>query len=385
MNTKHEFHNPDNLTPEQIGEGYRLLLKSEIKKNREENPDIQCWISGGLLWGANFGDGYCGSEKSLTYRVPLSTWPLPEAVPQCSPGSEGPHGEPTDWIPWHGGKCPLKDEWVEEWGIRTSWGEELRPDWKPSEHDWRHLENTSINRIIAYRVLKWKEKPYAAPPVKSPEVAELQERFAEPLPPVETFPAAMEAVTKQESTPTDNDAWESLLHTNADLKREVSELKKELKGLSQDYADSDAEIVNLQAQLQGVITACHLRGYNVGDPLGEWIEKQFEDAEAKLKATEARLAQLEWIPFSERLPSRADGDSRGYVLTANNKAHFVMWYNDTPAESTHWRPFTPPTLIDTERVEFEKWWSARCVSGEEHKTNLKDAMHDAWKAARRTK
>ena len=58
------------------------------------------------------------------------------------------------------------------------------------------------------------------------------------------------------------------MRTNADLGREVSELKKQRDALS--------------SQLQGVITACHLRGYNVGDSLGEWIEKQFEDALANL-------------------------------------------------------------------------------------------------------
>ena len=70
----------------------------------------------------------------------------------------------------------------------------------------------------------------------------------------------------QESPPTDNDPWDSLLRTNANLGREVSELKKQRDVLS--------------SQLQGVITACHLRGYNVGASLGEWIEKQFADARA---------------------------------------------------------------------------------------------------------
>lgn len=68
----------------------------------------------------------------------------------------------------------------------------------------------------------------------------------------------------QESPPTDNDPWECLLRTNANLGREVSELKKQRDVLS--------------SQLQGVIVACHLRGYHVGDSLGEWIEKQFADA-----------------------------------------------------------------------------------------------------------
>jgi len=67
-----------------------------------------------------------------------------------------------------------------------------------------------------------------------PEIHELQERFTEPqltyhqwrgepLPPVETFPAAMEAVTKQESPPTDNDTWNSLLESRAKLERELRE------------------------------------------------------------------------------------------------------------------------------------------------------------------
>lgn len=166
MNTKHDFHNPDNLTPEQIGEGYRLLLKSEIIE-RPMCWDIEPWS--GKKWDKS--RCYSGSSWGITYRVPLYTWPLP--------------------------------------------------------------------------------------PVKSPEVAEPQLAYHQ-----------WRGKPARESPPTDNDAWECLLRTNADLGREVSELKKQRDALS--------------SQLQGVITACHLRGYNVGDSLGEWIEKQFEDARANL-------------------------------------------------------------------------------------------------------
>lgn len=68
--------------------------------------------------------------------------------------------------------------------------------------------------------------------------------------------------------PTSNDAWESLLRTNADISREVAKLKE--------------TIAFLTLQLGGVVTACHLEGYNVGEPLGEWLTKQFADAKANL-------------------------------------------------------------------------------------------------------
>jgi len=38
---KHDFHNPDNLTAEQIGYGYRLLLKSEREKSETRNVPKQ--------------------------------------------------------------------------------------------------------------------------------------------------------------------------------------------------------------------------------------------------------------------------------------------------------------------------------------------------------
>ena len=259
---KHEVHNPDILTPEQIGEGYRLLLKSELGKQEEPHQEIEVWRAHPKKWNKS-KVGYFGDSCRVSYRVPLATWPLPEAGSQCDPGPEGSHGAPTDWIPWHGGKCPLKDEEVEEWAYMARDGFTCSSPSAPSCYTpyWEH--NAGADDIITYRVLKWKEKPYAAPPVKSPEVHELQERFAEPQ---LTYHQWRGEPRDQESPLTDNDPWECLLRTNADLGREVSELKKQRDALS--------------SQLQGVIVACHLRGYHVGDSLGEWIEKQLKDASA---------------------------------------------------------------------------------------------------------
>lgn len=60
------YHNPYNLTPEEVGEGYRLLLRSEIKK-REGNKLIEIFRQD---WVRAVGDGFKGSNMVHTYRIP---------------------------------------------------------------------------------------------------------------------------------------------------------------------------------------------------------------------------------------------------------------------------------------------------------------------------
>ena len=380
MNSQHKFHNRHNLTPEQVGDGYRLLLESEIM-NRPISKDIHCWDDHQNKWDTM---GWGGYGSGQTYRVPLATWPLPEEY--ACPPVKSPEVEELQsrfdpeipWTEWHGGECPLKDEEVEEWEYEVENGYKpisIKAS-KPSAYSDSWKRRTDGWGIIAYRVLKWKNKPAQEPP------------------------------------PTDNDAWECLLRTNADLGREVSELKAEVGALTLQLEDAnrlkqcafegikmwssranqnadDIEkrekvIESLTDQLQGVITSCHLRGYNVGDPLGEWIEKQFEDAEAKLKAAEAKAAQLEWVPYSERKPTKEDADADDCVIAFDSSdASFIPWRFDAKPNRclTHWRSFVPPAPIDIDRVEFEKWWT---TSGFEQITSAETAFQ-SWKAARRTK
>lgn len=86
-------HNPDNLTPEQVGEGYRLLLKEEVDGRRGIGGDktASCW-GADLKW---INSGICeASYKQHTYRVPLSVpWP---PAPQ------------TGWVPkWKAGQSVI--------------------------------------------------------------------------------------------------------------------------------------------------------------------------------------------------------------------------------------------------------------------------------------
>lgn len=64
---KIELHNYDNLSEEQVGAGYRLLFKDEIK-DRMESDKIEMWDSNLLCFEA----GFCGADKFGTYRTKLS-------------------------------------------------------------------------------------------------------------------------------------------------------------------------------------------------------------------------------------------------------------------------------------------------------------------------
>lgn len=75
-----EWHNPDNLTPGQVGEGYRLLLKSEISYKRERMSIIEMWVRKFNRWDAS---GWSGCIDSHTHRVPASTpfhWDKPKTI-----------------------------------------------------------------------------------------------------------------------------------------------------------------------------------------------------------------------------------------------------------------------------------------------------------------
>lgn len=383
MNSQHKFHNRHNLTPEQVGDGYRLLLESEIM-NRPISKDIHCWDDHQNKWDTM---GWGGYGSGQTYRVPLATWPLPEEY--ACPPVKGPEVEELQsrfdpeipWTEWHGGECPLKDEEVEEWEYEVENGYKpisIKAS-KPSAYSDSWKRRTDGWGIIAYRVLKWKNKPAQEPP------------------------------------PTDNDAWECLLRTNADLGREVSELRRKVSSLTLQLEDAnrlkqsalegvkmwsdrsnqnadDIEkrekvIESLTDQLQGVITACHLRGYDVGDSLGEWIEKQFDVTKRMEDYWKSRFTTaVKVLSFlhNEReelgLTVGQDIIEDGVPALRNQRDQLKskLQATETRLAQLEWVPFCLPASIDTDRVEFKKWWT---TSGFEQITNAETAFQ-AWKAAR---
>jgi len=67
-------HNPDSLTAEQVGVGYRLLTEAEVaanllRRNRHGNVGIEAWNHG--LWSKRRLNGqfYVGDFSAYTYRV----------------------------------------------------------------------------------------------------------------------------------------------------------------------------------------------------------------------------------------------------------------------------------------------------------------------------
>lgn len=76
------LHNPDNLTAEQVGLGYRLAL---INEKTNKNEDLQEfwnkgeWMTSGRVYSDTFGEA---PNHRITYRLPLTVpWPEVKADP----------------------------------------------------------------------------------------------------------------------------------------------------------------------------------------------------------------------------------------------------------------------------------------------------------------
>lgn len=65
-------HNPDNLTREQVGEGFRLLADVEIWEREGYRPNIGKWSVYDRIWRED-NEGWMGSAVDYTYRVPINT------------------------------------------------------------------------------------------------------------------------------------------------------------------------------------------------------------------------------------------------------------------------------------------------------------------------
>lgn len=72
--TKSDFHNPEQLTRQQVGAEYRLLLPEEVPDCYKFADDLELIISDGIGWFIATGD-----SNTVTYRVPLAT-PLPDGT-----------------------------------------------------------------------------------------------------------------------------------------------------------------------------------------------------------------------------------------------------------------------------------------------------------------
>lgn len=110
-----------------------------------------------------------------------------------------------------------------------------------------------------------------------------------------------------------------------------------------------------------------------------------DDLRVELAKRDERLAQLEWRPVSVQ-PTKEDAcDSNLLVVT--DGSNITMWMLETwhllPKHLTHWRAAALPVVKDEERERFNAWYEARCADPSQHKTQLREAMYDAWQAARK--
>lgn len=111
-----------------------------------------------------------------------------------------------------------------------------------------------------------------------------------------------------------------------------------------------------------------------------------DTALAKVAELEKKLASSGWIALSERRPTEEDGDEDGDVLWRDSYSGRVTMskFDQCPdKDCIHWMSIPPlPAPQDPELSRFEKWWTDRCAQPASHKNSLKEAMQDAWKAAK---
>lgn len=109
------YHNPGNLTPGQVGEGWRLLLSTEVNDNPDlcigaKTNTVEAWCSCG--WDRNCGAGYVGCDLSRTYRLPAST-PFPETPKHKVMVPLEPHDiSPTDVLRQKDRQYPYHEHWM---------------------------------------------------------------------------------------------------------------------------------------------------------------------------------------------------------------------------------------------------------------------------------
>ncbi len=167
----HEWHNPKNYTPKEIGEGYRLLTKDEFKENAQGYKRNGKSI---LEHGSPVGKEISWSKNCIgdcitdTYRVPLDT-PLPGG-----------------WRLWSGGTKPVEgDTFIETYlknGILSNGlARQYRWSWKGS------LD------IIAYRPVEIKEV------VLPPKICELPQCGISEYSPIDKTPHETKAVINKQT------------------------------------------------------------------------------------------------------------------------------------------------------------------------------------------
>lgn len=91
------FHNPANLTPEQVGDGWRLLTKEETE-GEPNLPGLEMWLISG--WKSTRG-GFYYATKSQTFRA---REPLPEKYWRRFVHKNG-FGSNIKHVEWDGISC----------------------------------------------------------------------------------------------------------------------------------------------------------------------------------------------------------------------------------------------------------------------------------------
>lgn len=352
-----KWHNPDNITAEQLGDGFRLLLPEEVDGRHASIAEV--WDRHNVEWG----HAATAVAEFCTYRVPIST-PLLDG-----------------WIVWTGGKkapCILHvDVIFSDMDTDTN-----------NARDYRWSHERTPSDIIFFRTVK--------------ELAELKDRMriahvtlheynqlkaerdalSRELEEVRSAVARLHAalyMAGSVSTP-DEVVNEAIL--------ELDRLKLENRKATELHVSIDAITV------KSVADAVYANG--------PWPAAWQTQLPSRVNALVAELSALKstalrWISASEGKPTKADADENGHVAIRyrgqHGGIHFQSWhyvrFKELPLD-VFWLPLAgapphkpkEPTLEEKERADFEAWWNDN--SNDAPSWNL-EVTWRAWQAARAQK
>lgn len=142
-------HNPDRLSVDQVGEGYRLLDKDEITDDTARESFAQMWIYSGRTLCSRWSTSlYEGTDITKTYRTKLSR----KQVMLLEEGYKPWFGDDNDTPPITGRVLYVMRDETKAYDDGGNYVSELR---------WKHL-NTSSD-IIAYKPLTDNTQPENIP------------------------------------------------------------------------------------------------------------------------------------------------------------------------------------------------------------------------------
>lgn len=365
------LHNPDNLTPEQVGEGYRLLATMELDGRFANGyQGAEFWTGAKLPWLPT----QLARTDRCSYRVPITT-PWPEVPAEVKPekwaAEKKAHAEgkrievqSPPFVGTENWQAIDRPMWLDGWNYRVAPGRDTLDPKAPLSHEhllqlcggqkphrWDWTAEMLADKFQTLRPLLQGERAMPGDEWTSPHhrmewqrqheaaklgavfYAHIWHRTCRPLP---AAPAVADAQPDVMSA--------ALMYQGEKQRAEKAQQRvKELED----------QVEQLKDSLDETSTAAHSQAFEAGA------------LTAEVNSLEARIAALTPRPITVKPTEEDGGKSGNIVIFFKDGSMGDFAWNDSfdHGTETHWLPgnlakFCPELVTqpeDKERAAFEAW------------------------------